>query len=79
MPVERVSGSPCLVYVFPMLPLSLARSFLISAFLVAPSKHPYQLCALAPFAMALWVAISRTVDYWHHYADIVAGMVRTNS
>eukprot|EP00802_Teleaulax_amphioxeia_P016408 Tamp_16526.p1 GENE.Tamp_16526~~Tamp_16526.p1 ORF type:complete len:195 (+),score=20.96 Tamp_16526:769-1353(+) len=32
-----------------------------------------QLCALLPFAVALWVAISRTTDYWHHYSDVIAG------
>ena len=32
-----------------------------------------QLCSLLPFAVALWVAISRTVDYWHHYSDVIAG------
>ena len=23
----------------------------------------------------MWVAISRTVDYWHHYSDVIAGAV----
>ena len=26
------------------------------------------------FAVAIWIAISRTVDYWHDYSDVLAGV-----
>jgi membrane-associated phospholipid phosphatase len=44
-------------------------------FLTVLQLHAAQLCALVPFAVAMWVAISRTVDYWHHYSDVIAGAV----
>ena len=43
--------------------------------LTALQLQGIQLGALAPFALALWVAISRTTDYWHHYSDVLAGSV----
>lgn len=44
-------------------------------FLSTLQLHVAQLCSLIPFAVAMWIAISRTVDYWHHYSDVIAGAV----
>ena len=29
----------------------------------------------APILLASWIAISRCIDNWHHYSDILAGSV----
>mmetsp|Transcript_53168 Transcript_53168/g.128779 ORF Transcript_53168/g.128779 Transcript_53168/m.128779 type:complete len:207 (-) Transcript_53168:6-626(-) len=34
-----------------------------------------QMAACLPAILAMWVAISRVVDYWHNYDDILAGSV----
>ena len=44
-------------------------------FLTALQLQGAQLCALLPYAVAIWVAISRTTDYWHNYSDILAGSI----
>ena len=31
--------------------------------------------AYLPLLLALWVCCTRVIDYWHHYADVVAGYV----
>eukprot|EP00277_Geminigera_cryophila_P035052 CAMPEP_0173127636 /NCGR_PEP_ID=MMETSP1102-20130122/57948_1 /TAXON_ID=49646 /ORGANISM="Geminigera sp., Strain Caron Lab Isolate" /LENGTH=189 /DNA_ID=CAMNT_0014037369 /DNA_START=16 /DNA_END=585 /DNA_ORIENTATION=+ len=44
-------------------------------FLSALQLQVAQLCSLLPYALAIWVAISRTTDYWHDYSDVLAGAV----
>lgn len=34
-----------------------------------------QLAALLPVGLAMWIAETRTVDFWHNYDDILAGSV----
>ncbi|KAJ1477961.1 hypothetical protein T484DRAFT_1819262 [Baffinella frigidus] len=38
-------------------------------------EHVQQLGALLPAGLAMWIAETRTVDFWHNYDDILAGSV----
>ncbi|EKX46947.1 hypothetical protein GUITHDRAFT_107299 [Guillardia theta CCMP2712] len=44
--------------------------------LLSPIQYQVgQVVSFVPFALAVWIAITRTMDYWHNFDDILAGAV----
>ena len=51
--------------------------YLMGKFHVFSNKHTtcfgLQLLTASPYGLAIFVAVSRTMDYHHHFSDIIAG------